>query len=129
MTGVQTCALPILDWQDSSKTNVSGPQKIAVAPYHYLCDGQLTNCVPQPGTDRRLDAQGDKMMARLVYRRVNGAESIVAVHSVNTAAGGGRVRWYDFRIDKNRAVTLRQQGTYAPGGLYRWMASPAIDGR
>ena len=46
-----------------------GPEKIAVAPYHYLCDGQLTNCVPQPGTDRRLDAQGDKIMQRLVYRQ------------------------------------------------------------
>ena len=47
----------------------TGRQKIAVAPYHYLCGGQLTNCVPQPGTERRLDAQGDKIMARLVYRR------------------------------------------------------------
>ena len=24
-------------------------------------------------------------------------------------------------------MTLRQQGTYAPDGLFRWMASPAID--
>ena len=47
----------------------TGPTKIAVAPYRYLCDGQLTNCVPQPGTERRLDAQGDKIMARLVYRK------------------------------------------------------------
>ena len=30
------------------KTTVSAPQKIAVAPYHYLCDGQLSNCVSQP---------------------------------------------------------------------------------
>ena len=51
------------------RRSVTGPEKIAVAPYHYLCDGQLTNCVPQPGTDRRLDAQGDKIMARLVYRK------------------------------------------------------------
>ncbi len=57
------------DWNDLSKTRLEGPIDIAVAPYHYLCDGQLTNCVPQPGTDRRLDAQGDKIMARLVYRR------------------------------------------------------------
>ena len=75
------------------------PVKIPVAPYHYLCGGQLTNCVPQPGTDRRLDAQGDKIMARLVYRRIGNRESIVAVHSVNTEAAGGGVRWYEFRID------------------------------
>ena len=106
-----------VDWKDPAKTKITGPEKIAVAPYHYLCDGQLTNCVPQPGTDRRLDAQGDKIMARLVYRRIGNRESIVAVHSVNTAAGGGGVRWYEFQIDKARKVTLRQQGTYAPDGV------------
>ncbi len=117
----------IVDWKDPKKTRVTGPQKITVAPYHYLCDGQLTHCVPQPGTDRRLDAQGDKIMARLVYRRIGGRESIVGVHSVNTSAGGAGVRWYEFLVGKDRNVTLHQQGTYAPDGLYRWMASPAID--
>jgi hypothetical protein len=38
------------------------------------------------------------------------------------------VRWYEFGIDADRAVWLRQQGTYGTEGLYRWMASPAIDG-
>jgi hypothetical protein len=116
-----------VDWKDPAKTRVVGPDKIAVAPYHYLCDGQLTNCVPQPGTDRRLDAQGDKIMSRLVYRRIGNRESIVGVHSVNTSAGGGGVRWYEFLVDGKRNVTLRQQGPYAPEGLFRWMASPAID--
>ena len=112
---------------DPQNTKVIGPEKIAVAPYHYLCDGQLTNCVPQPGSDRRLDAQGDKIMARLVYRRIGDRESIVGLHSVNTTTGGGGVRWYEFRIGKDRNISLHQQGTYAPDGFYRWMASPAID--
>jgi hypothetical protein len=116
-----------VDWDDSTKTRVTGPVKIAVEPYHYLCDGQLTRCVPQPETDMRLDSQGDKIMQRLVYRNVDGVESIVAVHSVNTAAGGGGVRWYEFRLDANRDAVLHQQGTYAPDGLFRWMASPGID--
>jgi len=116
-----------VDWGDSSKTRIDGPQRISVAPYNYLCGGQLTNCVPQPGTDRKLDAQGDKIMARLVYRRIGRRESIVAVHSVDTAAGGGGVRWYEFRLDRQRAPQLHQQGTYAPDGFYRWMASPAMD--
>lgn len=116
-----------VDWSDPSKTRLAGPEAIRVAPYRYLCDGQLTNCVPQPGTDRRLDAQGDKIMARLVYRRIGTRESIVGVHSVNTSNGGGGVRWYEFGIGSNRAVTLHQQGTYAVDGAFRWMASPAID--
>ena len=101
--------------------------KIAVAPYHYLCDGQLTNCVPQPDTTRQLDAQGDKLMQRLVYRKVKGHESIVALHSVNTTAGGGGVRWYEFRLDKKRDPVLYQQGTYAPDGFFRWMGSIGMD--
>jgi hypothetical protein len=116
-----------VDWQNPANTKVTGPEKIGVAPYHYLCDGQLTHCVPQPDTERRLDSQGDKLMARLVYRRIGNRESIVAVHSVNTSAGGGGVRWYEFRVNQNRGIKLYQQGTYAPEGFFRWMASPAID--
>jgi hypothetical protein len=85
----------------------------------------LTSCVPQPGTERRLDVQGDKIMQRLVYRRVGGHESIVAAHSIYTQGGGGGVRWYEFRLDKQRDPVLYQQGTYAPEGFFRWM--PSID--
>jgi hypothetical protein len=116
-----------VDWEEPANTRLSEPVKIPVAPYDYLCDGQLTSCVPQPGTDRRLDSQGDKIMSRLVYRNLGDRESIVAVHSVATAAGGGGVRWYEFGVDSDRTVWLRQQGTYAPEGFYRWMASPAMD--
>jgi len=116
-----------VDWKDPAKTTLTGPERITVAPYRYLCDGQLTNCVPQPGTDRRLDAQGDKIMARLVYRRIGNRESVVAVHSVNSSAGGGGVRWYEFRVERDRRLTVHQQGTFAPDSAFRWMASPAID--
>lgn len=116
-----------VDWEDPAGTRLSSPEKLPVAPYHYLCDGQLTNCVRQPDTDRHLDAQGDKIMARLVYRNVNGRESIVGVHSVTTRAGAGGVRWYEFTVSEDRTVRLNQQGTYAPDDSYRWMASPAID--
>jgi Xaa-Pro aminopeptidase len=116
-----------VDWANPAGTRITGPKPVVVAPYHYLCDGQLAHCVPQPGTESRLDAQGDKIMSRLVYRKIGSQESLVAVHSVNTTAGGGGVRWYEFRVGANRDVRLHQQGTYAPDGSFRWMASPAID--
>jgi hypothetical protein len=116
-----------VDWARPSNTRLEGPRKIEVAPYRYLCGGQLTNCVPQPGVERRLDAQGDKIMARLVYRNLGTHQSLVAVHSVDSAAGGGGVRWYEFRLDAGGSPQLHQQSTYAPDGAYRWMASPAID--
>jgi hypothetical protein len=117
-----------VDWKDPSNTKITGPTPIKVAPYHFLCDGQLSNCVPQPGVTRRLDSQGDKLMQRLVYRRFKDHESILATHSINTAEGGGGVRWYEFRVDpKSRHVSLYQQGTYLGDGDYRWMASGTID--
>lgn len=116
-----------VDWNNFSNTKIVGPVKIPVAPYHYLGGGQLTKAVPQPGTDQHLDAQGDKLMARLVYRKIGNRESIVGVHSVSTSQGGGGVRWYEFLVNKDRSVKLYQQGTYAPDSNFRWMASPAID--
>lgn len=116
-----------VDWADPSRTRLEGPQRITVAPYRYLCGGQLTECVPQPGVARRLDSQGDKIMARLVYRRFPTHEALVAVHSVETAAGGGGVRWYELRVAPDRTLVVHQQGTFAPDARYRWMASPALD--
>ena len=116
-----------VDWDDPTKTHLSGPEKIAVAPYHYLCNGQLSKCVPQPNTDVRLDAQGDKLMQRLVYRNYGRYQSIAAVHSIDTKAGGGGVRWYEFRLDKTGKPHLYQQGTYAPDSNYRWLGSIAMD--
>lgn len=116
-----------VDWSNPEKSKLEGPVKISVAPYHYLGGGQLSNAVPQRGTERRLDSQGDKIMQRLVYRRIGKQESIVAVHSIATSDGGGGVRWYEFRLDDQREPRLYQQGTYCPGGDFRWMASPAMD--
>src|SRR5262249_8240455 len=118
-----------VDWRDPSKSKLVGPVKIAVAPYEYLGGGQLTRTVPQPDTPTKLDVQGDKLMARVVYRRIGDRESIVAAHSVKTAAGGGGCRWDGFRPGARRDVRLFQQGTYAPDGSYRWMPSPALDSR
>jgi hypothetical protein len=116
-----------VDWGDPAKTSVSAPQKIAVAPYHYLCDGQLSNCVSQPGTERHLDSQGDKLIQRLVYRNFGDHESILAEHSVATAAHGGGVRWYEFRLNAQRDPVLYQQSTYAPDKFFRWLGSMAMD--
>jgi hypothetical protein len=116
-----------VDWKNPSKTKLEGPVKIAVAPYHYSGDGQLKRSVPQSGTGMSLDTQGDKLMGRLIYRRIGKQESYVVVHSVKSAAGGGGIRWYEFRSDRHHNLKLYQQGTYAPDGDYRWLPGAATD--
>ncbi|MBU6366960.1 MAG: hypothetical protein KJT01_12185, partial [Gemmatimonadetes bacterium] len=113
-------------WGDSARTTLEGPETIRVAPYRYLCGGQLTACVPQPGVARRLDAQGDKLMARTVYRQQGRRGVIAAAHAVDTPTGGG-VRWYLLEVDAAGRVTLAQQGTHATDSSFRWQPSPALD--
>jgi hypothetical protein len=116
-----------VDWDDPLKSTFTGPAKIGVSPYHFLCDGQLTQCVPQPQSTTRLDSQGDKIMHRMVYRNHGGVESIVRLHSINTEAGAGAERWYELRLDGGRNPYLYQQSTFAPDDHYRWLGSPGID--
>lgn len=115
-----------VDWEHPARTRLEGPQKLNVAPYDYLCGGQLVRCVPQPRAEMKIDVQGDKIVQRLTYRRRGDEESLLVLHSVATATGGG-VRWYELRIGMDRNPVLHQQGTYAPEGNYRWLPSGAID--
>ena len=118
-----------VDWANPSASTFTGPTKITVALYHYLCNGQLTNCVPQMGSGTRLDAQGDKLMQRLVYRNFGDHQSLVITHSINGPTSGGGLRWYEFRLDGSGNPVLYQQSTFAPDAGYRWMGSAAMDSR
>ena len=116
-----------VDWTTPANSTFTGPTKIAVAPYHYLCNGQLSSCVTQPGTAVRLDAQGDKLMQRVSYRNFADHQALVVTHSINGANGGGGLRWYEFRINGSGDPVLHQQSTYSPDSSYRWLGSAAID--
>lgn len=84
------------------------------------------NCVPQFQSPYQLDALGDRMMFRFVYRNFGDHESIVFNHSVVADARMG-VRWYEVRSPGNNPV-IYQQSTFAPvDQLYRWMGSTAMD--
>jgi hypothetical protein len=67
------------------------------------------------------------VIQRLVYRNFGDHESILAEHSVATEAHGGGVRWYEFRLNKQRDPALHQQATYVASGFYRWLGSMAMD--
>ena len=79
-----------VDWTTPANSTFTGPTKITVARYGYLCNGQLSSCVTQPGTTQRLDAQGDKLMQRLAYRNLGDHQSLVVTHSVAGPVGRRR---------------------------------------
>ena len=103
--------------------SLSAATNIPVANSSLACGGGT--CVPQKGTTQKLDSLGDRLMYRMAYRKFSDHERVVVNHAV---ASGGHVgvRWYEI-LDPSGAVTVHQQGTFAPDATYRWMASAAMD--
>jgi len=104
--------------------SLSSPTTIAVANTTLAC-GNGGTCVPQKGTTQTLDTLGDRLMYRMAYRKFPDHERVVVNHSVGSGSQVA-IRWYEI-LDPSGAVTLNQQGTFAPDSTYRWMASAAMD--
>ncbi len=114
-----------VDWTTPANSTFTGPTILPVGAFTPACTTGGA-CIVQPGTSQRLDSLGDRLMYRLAYRNFGDHEALVVNHSVNAGSSVG-VRWYELR-DPDGSPTVFQQGTYAPDGTYRWMASAAMDG-
>lgn len=108
----------------SNSVGLSNPTAINVANSNLAC-GNGGTCVPQKGTAQTLDTLGDRLMYRMAFRKFADHERVVVNHAV---ANGSQVafRWYEI-LDPSGAVTVNQQGTFAPDTTFRWMASAAMD--
>jgi len=102
---------------------ITGPTNLPVAAFAAACNGGA--CIPQLGTNQRLDSLADRLMYRLAYRNFGDHEALVVNHSVTVGTSVG-VRWYEIR-SPGSAPTVFQQGTFAPDASFRWMGSAAMD--
>jgi hypothetical protein len=94
-----------------------------------LCTADLLGaCVPQPGTNRRLETLTAWPMFRAQYRNFGTHETLLLNHTVD-ATGRDRagIRWYELRRSPGGAWTIFQQATHSPDGTHRWMGSLAMD--
>lgn len=117
-----------MDWLDPVSTTFTGPTDLPTAPFDSNLCGFSRNCIPQPGTARRLDAISDRLIYRLQYRNFGDHESLVVNHTVDAGADHAGIRWYEVRDPGGVPPFIHQQGTYAPDALHRWMGSVAMDG-
>ena len=112
-----------------ANTTLTGPTNIPVAAFNAACSGGGA-CIPQPGTNNKLDSLADRLMYRLAYRNRAGIESLLVNHSVtvgNKRTGNTSVRWYEIRL-ANGIPSVFQQGSLATvDGIHRWMGSIASD--
>jgi hypothetical protein len=106
-----------------ASSTFTGPTSIPVSPFTPACSKA---CIPQPGTQQKLDGLGDRLMYRLSYRNLGTREALTVNHSVVAGSVTG-VRWYELDITGG-VPSVRQQSTFAPAdGQNRWMGSAAMD--
>jgi Fibronectin type III domain len=114
-----------VDFLTPTNSTFSGPTNIPVAAFAAACSGGT--CIPQSGTNQKLDSLADRLMYRLAYRHFSdGHEALVVNHSVDPGNGTSGIRWYEIR-NPNGTPGVFQQGTFAPDSAYRWMGSIAMD--
>lgn len=136
----------ISDWtQGATFTGDNNSQLLPVATFTPACNGGYGgDCVPQEGISDLNDSLGDRLMYRFAYWEDMPSASVRATPPLplpaqhwlvnwDVAASGGQngVRWMEVEAPiKNvqpTALTVFQQGTYAPNGNWRWMGSVARD--
>lgn len=141
--GLGTAPNTLLLWKFKVNFNTPSLSKMGVGPNHnpdaviavkkfnLACSGTGRTCIPQPGTSRKLDSLGERLMFRLAYRKFPGStrESLLINHSVDTGPPTLRtaVRWYEIRNPNAATPTIFQQGTFSPDPTHRWMGSIAMD--
>ncbi len=118
-----------VNWTTPSSSTFTFHKTLATAAFDSDLCGYSRNCIPQPGTNVKLDALSDRLMYRLQYRNLGTYDALVVNHSVdvngNDLAG---VRWYEIRNPGGNPAIF-QQGTFAPAdGANRWLGSAAMDG-
>jgi len=117
-----------VDFTTPANSTLTGPTAISVAAFTAACGGGT--CIPQPGTNNKLDSLADRLMNRLVYRNLGTSESLLVNHSVkisgNKRSEVDGVRWYELRLTGGNA-SVYQQGTFSPDSNSRWMGSIAMD--
>jgi hypothetical protein len=105
---------------------LSSPVNVTQAAYTF----EQGAIVPQPGTAHTLDMIDDRVMQKVPYRKIGGAESLWVTHPVGTGVGNMvAMQWVQINVTGGVIATSPvQQQIYAPDAtLYRFMGSLAVD--
>jgi hypothetical protein len=104
---------------------LSAPTNVSQAAYTF----QQGAIVPQPNTATRLDMIDDRLMQKVQYRNLGGAESLWVTHPVGTASGTIGMQWAQLDVTGGViGANPVQQQIHAPDAtLNRFMGSLAVD--
>ncbi|MDR3609277.1 MAG: hypothetical protein P4L27_01780 [Ignavibacteriaceae bacterium] len=116
-----------VDWINPANSTYGAETDLIVTAFDENMCNFSRNCIPQSGTNVKVDAISDRLMHRVQYRNFGSYQAIVANHTVDVGSDHAGIRWYELR-NTGSGWTVYQQGTYAPDATHRWMGSIAMDG-
>lgn len=114
-----------VDWASPSNSTFARTQTLSVNHFDGNFDGTWHN-IPQPGTTQQLDGISTVLMHRAQYRNFNGTQKIVCNHTIAESENEAAIRWYELE-NTGSGWYIKQQGTYNPDNVSRWMASIAMN--
>jgi hypothetical protein len=120
------------DWSKGATfTGDNNSQLIAIATFNPACGTYGGACVPQKGVTDDVDSLGGRLMYRFAYWNDGSKQHWVTNFDVAASGGQNGVRWMEITSPPTKVgvtnLKVRQQGTYAPNGNWRWMGSAAMD--
>jgi hypothetical protein len=116
------------NWTTPALSTFTALAPLLAAPFDMNLCSWSRNCIPQPGTTRKLDALANLLMNRLQYRNFGAYQTLVTNHTVDVdGSDHAGIRWYELR-NAGSGWEIHHQGTYAPDGHHRWTGSAAMDG-
>jgi hypothetical protein len=112
-----------VDWTTPSSSTFTGPTNTAIATF---------NVGPSDVPERdgnALDTLSYRVMMQNQYTNIGGRESLWLTHTVGNGATSNiaQVRWYELPASGGSIGAVRQQSTWAPDALNRFMPSLAVD--
>ncbi len=122
-----------VDWNtpaNSTYTMVQSFTPPTFADFNWtVCGFFQSDCLPQPGTNQKLDSASWWPMQRLQYRNQLSYETLVGAWVVDPDGAGNHSapRWFELRRSGG-SWALQYQGTWDPDAVDRWMPSVALDG-
>ena len=112
--------------------NSGGSISAATAVAHATYNGVSSNIVPQPPpatSSNTLDSLGNRIMQRVQYRDIGGAESLWVIHTTRVTGSNTSPQWGQIDVSGGTVHTpIVQQQIFRPDTtLFRWMGSLAVD--
>jgi hypothetical protein len=111
------------DFTTPGNSTFTGPTDVPIASFNVGPSN-----VPELGGNN-IDTLSYRLMMQNQYTNIGGKESLWLTHTVGSTSGGGiaRVRWYELPVTGGSISAVRQQSTFAPDSLNRFMPSLAVD--